>query len=470
MPNDYSFEIGKKYPIHIPNSSIEWLDAAKAAEKYVNIYQINDKDGIYWKDNNSLDLGYADGVTGILYFYMAMYRATNDLQYYKTIHEAGNYILAHIDDYIFNHLDKESKQSGNSRLEGFECAIGNVLIAIYDFTKDASYARAAQRLAEYYIRRAQKRTKGICWTGNTAWAKDGNIVLFLINTAQKFKNEKIYQAAVSAGEQYLSEGDCQDNGQIIFDGKLGGIAVFEGITFNQNYNMPNWEFGAAGSGYILLSLYGLTGDVRYLKAAEDQAHYLRSVAVPQTKGVLIPRTLDPAEKDVFYLGHCHGIAGTGKFLYALYQQTSKKEYLDFIADLADGMEAIGAPEKQSKGLWNIETLCCGHAGIVHFFLGLYLSQGDLRWLDLARRAGYVLLGTKESLSSGAADWPIAFWRVKPDEITRPYSLFRGAAGIGMVLAELYMEENGHYKFDRLVDDPFTKEWKSTSSTAINETE
>lgn len=452
----YAYAPGKRYATHVPVRKEEWLEAAKAAERYVAQHRTVQGDTAYWNDEISSGVGYADGSSGILYFYMSMYRATGERAYWDIAAAAG--------DYILDHWDGEPEPSDGSQLEGFGCAIGNVLISAFHFFEDERYAAAARSFAHRYIESAHQGEHGLYWTGNTAWAKDGNIVLFLLNTASALNDGSIRAAAISAGEQYLSEGETQPDGHVVFDGKLGGVAVWEGISFNQNYNMPNWEFGAAGSGFTLLKLYQFTSDPRYLEIARDQARYLRSVSVAQTKGVLIPRTLDPAERDVFYLGHCHGVAGTGKFLYELYRVTEDHQYLDFIVDLADGIESMGAPEHQSKGLWNIETLCCGHAGIAHFFLGLYLAQGEPRWLELAKRAGYVMLGMKEDLPDHAADWPIAFWRVKPEEITRPYSLFRGAAGIGMVLAELYMEETGNYRFDRLIDDPFPESWNGVQAS------
>ena len=453
--NDHwGYDSGKSFTLAQAQSPQDWLNVALRAERYVAQFQHDDADGIYWEgaDSPTPNPGYADGSAGIMYFYLELFRATGDEQYRHIAYRAAHWLLAHWHD--------QHEQSGTA-LEGFDSCLGNILLEAYKAFGDETFATAAREFAQGYIDSAVLGSVGPRWSGNTAWAKDGAIILFLLNLGRTLNDSDVLDFVKQAGEQYLSQGVINTDGRLVFDGKLGGTAVWEGIVFRQDYNMPNWEFGAAGSGFIVLKLYELTGDERYLNAARDQLHYLRSVAVPQTKGVLIPRSLDPdpQESDVFYIGHCHGIAGTGKFLYELLRITGDDNAQALINDLADGAESLGAPEHQSKGLWNIVTLCCGHAGLVHYFIGLYLATGNNRWRDLAVRAGNVILGMREDLSDGSTNWPIAFWRVKPTEITRPHTLFRGAAGVGLALIELYMASSGRFTLDRLIDDPFPADWQ-----------
>jgi hypothetical protein len=87
-------------------------------------------------------------------------------------------------------------------------------------------------------------------------------------------------------------------------------------------------------------------------------------------------------------------------------------------------------------------------------VGLYQSDGNPRWRDLAVRTASVLLGEKEDLGDGAANWPLAWERIKPDNITTPLGYYDGAAGIGGALLQIYLSENGQFQWNRLIDDPF----------------
>lgn len=444
----WSFRVGKPYAIKRADSPDEWLAVALQAERYIAGFQLEDDDGVYWEGvgGEAPNPGYADGSAGILHFYIQLARVTQDPRHWETARRSASWIRSKVGE------------APVTMLEGFDSCYGLMLLEAAAVFADSSYAEAARRFAQRYLLHYEQGEHGPYWTGNTAWVKDGGIILFLLALGRYLDDPAILDVVRRAGAQYLSAGKPDGDGHLVFDGHFGGTFSVEGVVFHMEHNMPNWEFGAAGSGYILLKLYKLTGERRYLDAAFDQLRYLRSVAVPQTKGVLIPRSLGPEERDLFPLGHCHGIAGTGLFPFLLHQLTGDKSAAEFLVALADGFEAVGAPEHQSRGLWNIDTLCCGHAGLVHYFVGLYLATGESRWHDLAIRCGNVILGMKEDLGEGRADWPIAFWRQKPDDITRPHSLFRGAAGIGLALVEIAMMERGDFTLDRFIDDPFPTRW------------
>ena len=69
---------------------------------------------------------------------------------------------------------------------------------------------------------------------------------------------------------------------------------------------------------------------------------------------------------MFYLGACHGPAGTGRLFLELHAITGETGWLDAARALVRGLVNIGAPETRSKGLWNNHSQCCGDAGIGEF--------------------------------------------------------------------------------------------------------
>jgi lantibiotic modifying enzyme len=191
---------------------------------------------------------------------------------------------------------------------------------------------------------------------------------------------------------------------------------------------------------------------------------LEHCKVPQRKGALIPFRLDKEQDSLFYLGNCSGPAGTSRLFYLLYRLTGKQQYLDTIYELVDGMEAVGAPEHQSAGLWYNLDFCCGHAGLLQFFASLYQATGEQRFSELVRRTASVLLGEKEETADGAAYWTIALERLHPEQLSQPRGYYLGAAGIAAALLQAYLLETDSFFWKRMIDDPFpeklrSKEWR-----------
>lgn len=76
--------------------------------------------------------------------------------------------------------------------------------------------------------------------------------------------------------------------------------------------------GSAGAGFILGRLYQALREEKYLEAAKKVDIYLDTLKVSQEKGFLLPyRVGDPGET-IFYLGNCHGAAGTAAALLRIY--------------------------------------------------------------------------------------------------------------------------------------------------------
>ena len=90
--------------------------------------------------------------------------------------------------------------------------------------------------------------------------------------------------------------------------------------------MPNFSHGTAGVGHCLSELAGATGEERFLEAARSAGAYLEAIVAPigteGTEGALVFHH-EPEGEDLFYLGWCHGPAGTARFLLALERATGE---------------------------------------------------------------------------------------------------------------------------------------------------
>ena len=141
----------------------------------------------------------------------------------------------------------------------------------------------------------------------------------------------------------------------------------------------------------------------------------------------------------------------------MYEATGDLKYKEKLESLVKGLEAVGAPRIRSEGYWNTYNLCCGTAGIMNMYLGLWAAFGDEKYLKQAEKCGEELAehGIFESVDgTDQAKWSFALDRIAPGKKSTPIGCFDGAAGIGLALLQLYQAEKGEFHVARFLDDPF----------------
>lgn len=219
------------------------------------------------------------------------------------------------------------------------------------------------------------------------------------------------------------------------------------------FSTPNFAHGGAGVGYALLQLHRRNGDPDLLDAAREAARYTMSRSTPiGDHGGRLVCHVEEASPWIYYLGACHGPAGTGRLLLELAEVTGHAAYLDDVAALADGIDAIGAPEQRSPGLWNNHSQCCGDAGIGEFALLAARRTGEQRYLDLARCCADVILAASES-DGRTRRWRFAEHRSQPGFVQAQTGYMQGAAGIASFLNHLQTTLDGEPVKIRLPDWP-----------------
>lgn len=222
-----------------------------------------------------------------------------------------------------------------------------------------------------------------------------------------------------------------------------GVPTDDGIRWQMMpdipwpFTTPNFAHGGAGVGFALLQLYRHNGDERLLKAGRQaESHVMaRSFPVGDSGGRLVCHTEEHVDPPMFYLGVCHGPAGTGRLLLELADLTGEQRYLDDLAVLIDGVEAIGAPEHRSDGFWNNHSQCCGDAGLGEFASFAAQRTGDDRFIGLAERCAKVILDASE-VSEGTRRWRFAEHRLAPEHLRAQTGYMQGAAGLASFLNNL----------------------------------
>jgi lantibiotic modifying enzyme len=155
---------------------------------------------------------------------------------------------------------------------------------------------------------------------------------------------------------------------------------------------------------------------------------------------------------VYYLGFCHGPAGTARLFYQLYKVTKDKAYRT--ETLARGVMNSGIPANQTPGLWNVVCQCCGSAGVTEFFLGLWASTGNSEYYAFANHLADQALSRQTNFDGKGYRWYQAWTRVKPSEVAAETGYSIGAAGIGTALLHASLAQAGRYDMIALPDNPF----------------
>lgn len=449
----HSFRIGKSYRTLEPEQPEAYLDTALQAEKYIAARQVLTEEGIYWKTGNAGKETWIDrfslysGSSGILYFYMKLYLVTESASFYEIVRQAVQYICIHLEEAFPKEIRNLKSCAENVSLDvgilGIS-GIGFVLEEVYQIFRWEFAEEALHKIARFYEKNVVRREGKVCWTESTTMITDSGILLFLLKYNSIFHEPYVDELIRSAGRWFLDQAIEMEDGSARY---AGLECVWEGIK-------PNFEVGTAGSGFVLCRLFEWTKEKEYLDMAEKCARFLMNCQIPQSRGALIPFRWDTPDVSLNYLGTCSGPAGTSRFFYLLYRLSGDPMYWKEIETLVDGMEAAGAPEKQSAGLWNNVTMCCGHAGILQFFIGLYEADHEQRWYCLAQRTAEVILGEKDVEEDGAVRWTVAPERIYPERLCVPLGYYTGTAGIAASLLQIYMMEKDQFCWERFADDPF----------------
>jgi lantibiotic modifying enzyme len=352
------------------------------------------------------------GNAGSIFFFRELAESTGDRGY----HEIALTGAAYIADQIEN-----IKTCGLYHgLAGITFALGQVLR-----TSDNCYFLDALNLAIDQLQASVKHgNPGVLWNeSNDLFSGTAGIGLVLIHLSKQTGRNCLLRLAKAAGDGLLALAHESPDG------------VYWTFSATCSTHYPNFSHGTAGVGYFLAELYEATHEECYRASALAAGRYLRTVVSKTESSNCLIFHDDAAGRDLFYLGWCHGPAGTGRFFYRLYQMTDDPAWLGLVKMQAATLMASGIPERQTPGYWNNVGRCCGAAGVGEFFLGLYTATKTKSYLTFAEHVADYLIARAEKEGNGVK-WTQAERRVEPDNVAAQTGLMQGAAGIGLFLVRL----------------------------------
>ena len=182
------------------------------------------------------------------------------------------------------------------------------------------------------------------------------------------------------------------------------------------------------------------------------ARYLQAIA--KTEGdICLVQHNQPDGLDLYYLGWCHGPAGTARLFYQLAQVTGDKTWMAWVQKSANALLTSGIPEQRTPGFWNNVSQCCGSAGVAQFMLDLYGVTHEPKYLAFAEKMTGDLLARATRDDKGTR-WVQAEHRVRPELLVAQTGYMQGAAGIGAWLLRMDAQQRKRATFVHFPDSPW----------------
>lgn len=420
------------------NEHNNYLRGALQAAKWIRNSAIQTQQGMAWPrvpaEETKVVIDLYHGTAGIILFMSELYHATGDATWLAEARNGGEHLLRSLPE-----------QPGECCLGLYGGAAGHVFVleSLARVTGETRFRAGAVRCLEHLKRSAKLDGDSVEWNAmRDIMYGIAGIGLVLLYSAREMGDRSSLALARKAGKRLL---DLQ-------------IRAGPGVKWDAappaHKVYPNFSHGTSGVAYFLASLYLSTREEVFLNAAIAGARYLQSIAMTDGDVCLIMRHTPGAEQ-LYYLGWCHGPAGTGRLFYRLWECTGDASWLAWLHKGARGILRSGIPEKQVPGLWNNVSQCCGSAGISDFFLDLHAITPQFRYLDFAKRVGDNIVARGDS-DRGGTMWIQAEHRINPEMVQAQTGYMQGAAGIGMALLRLAaVTRRAAWSFS-LPDSPFRR--------------
>jgi lantibiotic modifying enzyme len=410
-----------------------YKEVAVDAAKWIRTSRVSTPFGIAWpadpRNPRTISMTLYSGSPGVVLFLIELYETTGDAAYLDDARRGADDLLT-----------KVASEPQPGLYEGI-AGIGFTLGETWRATKDEKYHHGALAVVRTLTERAQPVGKGVQWNNTTDVISGGaGIGLFLLYADQTLHAPGAQALAIRAGDHLIDLGEPAKGGaRWAMDPSSARL-------------LPNFSHGTAGVAYFLATLFKATHEARFLDAAYAGARYLRAIASTEGDVCLVPHDL-PDNPGLFYLGWCHGPAGTARLFYQLYAITNDSTWLTWVKMSANGILKSGIPEQRTPGFWNNVSQCCGNAGIAQFFLDLYGVTKERQYLDFATRMTADLLGRATRDGAGTR-WVQAENRTEPANLIAQTGYMQGAAGIGSWLLHLDAAQHQRASFVHFPDSPW----------------
>jgi lantibiotic modifying enzyme len=399
-----------------------YLDAALRAEHWLRSVAIDTARGRSWPavpgdaQRNAPEDELYSGAPGVVLFYLELHAFTGEPRFLDEAVRGAAAIAAAL------------PFAPSAQLEaGLYSGLAGqlfVLQAVHRASGRAELLAAAKRGAKILADAAKTTSDGgVAWNDVTDIISGSAGTGLALLTQRDLLGDQALELARKAGDHLIALAKPVADGQRKW---------MMDPTFPRE--MPNFSHGTAGVAYFLATLSAYGGEKRHLDAALDGARYLRTITAPSGEGFVIRHHNDDGAQ-LFYLGWCHGPAGTSRLWERLAALDAGGGWRETAEGAARGLTAMGVPEKRTAGFWNNISQCCGNAGVAEYFLERFSRNGRTADLAYARRQADDLLN-RSTVEGENERWVQAENRVSPADTVAQTGWMQGAAGVGAMLLHL----------------------------------
>ncbi|MDF5757109.1 lanthionine synthetase LanC family protein [Spongiactinospora sp. TRM90649] len=362
------------------------------------------------------------GSAGIVLFFLELAAATGDGSYLDDAGAGARHLASMA-------MERSVSVSGHDlTLYHGLAGIAFALAEAGWVTGEERFEAASRAAVDRIVRGVRSFRGGPGWTGDPAQSGDGGIVLALLHAAGIHGVSAYEEVAIEAAARIA---------ELVVPGHRFGEEGCAGLPADAV--TPGFLSGTAGTAFLMARLYGVTGRPVFLQAARRGAEFVRAVSTVSERCALVPHHV-PHGRALHYLGFCSGSAGVARMFYELYRVTGDQGDLDWVERMAGGIVQSGAPYRQSPGYWNVSCQCCGGAGLLELFTGLWTATGREAYLAFARDVAGHLIDRATGHDGAGYRWYQAYRRLRPWEVTADTGYMVGAAGIGSALLHLHAAE------------------------------
>lgn len=434
----------------------DYLNAALQIYEWVESNRIDDETGVTYRVNPGSVVEYEEhavhgkyglysGSAGIGIFLLRLYEVTGDAEYLKEAKQVFAALEKNVpgiefySDKLATAMDSELKVVGwHTGIYTGPAGAGIFALELYRVDSNERYLKLAIRLGEDIVTSSKKLKAGLTLSGDTDVFSDGGYVLYFISLYNITGDEKYLDIARDYASYIYSTAKEYEKGGIFF---YANDLFQVGMPKNSIY--PGFAHGTSGIGYLFATLYAFDNQQWEFDAAKKVADFLINISDEYGEGRLVPYIFGGEDSDYYkekyYLGFCHGPAGTSLLYRKLYDLTKDEKYLRFYKEFAQGIVEAGAPEYNSWGFWNSYCSCCGAPGLIEYYADLFEYTGEAEYLELAKRSAARTIGDSTSTGKGRAFY--GSWdRTDPKNIQTYTGLYTGAAGAASNLLRLYAAE------------------------------
>ena len=442
-------------------SEEEVLQAAKEGALWLENEKFYDDQGISWPRSDdhdvSADRNYPNpnsfhaGLAGMIPYLLNMEDLFPGKGYLEEAEEAGERLLK--TDDVSRRIDlKEESEDPPLNIYGELPGEAYALYLLYEKTGKESYLDYCRRSLKTIGESAVKTDHGYRWAGRYCYAMagDAGTLLSLIFLSGKLEDHR-YDHVIKGISEELIHLAMKDEDGLYWKALVGKEESPEEAVY-----WPGLEFGTSGVAQALAEAGAYLKEEEILSSAEKGAcHLMKEAVYVRENAVLF--SMNTRHPEVFYLGHCYGSMGIAKLFYSLYEKTGKEVYRSFLEKIVNGITFTGAPLVNSSGYWNNDCYCCGTAGLLSLFTGLYAAFKEEEYLYLAEQAAQKLIGDGYHDDGKGLRWYQAYTRLRPYDVHTYNGYILGNAGNVSMLKDLLSAMRKEGKFFRFVEDPFPEE-------------